>query len=123
MSSTTVGSPEINFNNLVKHELSKEKADRITTDFTVDASSKLVIFNPLRRFRKMWDILLSFLLAFNLVVTPFTIGFSMLEGTGSVIFWLNRFVDLLFIGKLLSLSLSHTHTRTPHTADCAQVLP
>lgn len=99
MANTNASTGEINFKNLLTHDLSKEKADRITTDFVFDSSSKLVLFNPLKQFRKMWDILLSFLLAFNLLVTPFTIGFSLVEGTSSVIFWLNRFVDLLFMGK------------------------
>jgi hypothetical protein len=96
MASTT---GEIDFNNMVKHKLSKEKSERVVTDSISESPSSLVIFNPLHQFRKIWDIMLSLLLAFNLVVTPFTIGFSMLEGTGSVIFWLNRLVDFFFMGK------------------------
>lgn len=93
-------SGEINFNKLVTHQLSKEKAERVTTNAVFDVTTSLVRFNPLHRFRKLWDITLSFLLAYNLVVTPFTIGFGMSEGTGSAIFWLNRVVDIFFMGEL-----------------------
>lgn len=97
---TTVNNTtEINFKKLVTHDLSKEKSARITTDSFVDPTSSLVIFNPLRSFRKRWDIVLSFLLAFNLVVIPFTIGFSVSDGTGTLIFWINRVIDALFIGR------------------------
>ena len=95
---TANNTSDINFKKLVTHDLSKEKSARITTDSFVDPTSSLVIFNPLRRFRKRWDLLLSFLLAFNLMVIPFTIGFSVSDGTGTAIFWINRVIDAFFMG-------------------------
>ena len=93
---------EINFKKLVTHDLSKEKSARITTNNIVDSSSSLVLFNPLKSFKKRWDLVMSVLLAFNLMVIPFTVGFSMSEGTGTAIFWINRVIDGLFIGECVS---------------------
>ena len=89
---------EIDLASMVQHKLSEEKFHKIKS--VVETPSSLVRFNPLQPFRKTWDILLSFLLAFNLIEIPFVVGFSLLQGIESGIFWLNRIVDMIFIGVM-----------------------
>lgn len=60
-----------------------------------DYRYKKYLIEPNGRFRKNWDMLVVFALAFTATVTPFEVAF--LESTLGVLFGINRVVDVTFL--------------------------
>ena len=59
----------------------------------------LVILNPLSRFKYYFDLISSLFLFFNGIIIPLYISFALGESLYDCIFWINRFIDLTFLGN------------------------
>jgi hypothetical protein len=91
-------SSEIRFNELLDHQqLTEAETNLIKRNL---GHEDHVILNPLLRWRLCWDIFVSLMLFYNGVAIPISVAFAVVESYSNPIFWINRFVDMCFIGTI-----------------------
>lgn len=73
------------------------KSQQITSSIEKEMTS--VSINPLSKPRLRWDLLLSLLVFYNATVIPIYMAYRIGESISDPLFWINRVVDLCFMGK------------------------
>ncbi len=65
----------------------------------------LVSIHPLMKPRLYWDLFLSILLFFNGIIIPLHISYGIIESSYDPIFWINRFIDMIFLLDIICNSI------------------
>ena len=92
---------DINFDDLMDHhDLTEAQTNLIKRPVSDD---NFVMLNPLYKWRLGWDIFVSIMLFYNGVAIPVAVAFAVQESHMHPLFWINRFVDICFIGISIAL--------------------
>lgn len=103
-------SSEIRFDALLGHKHLTEAETKLIRRHP--GQDDHVLLNPLLRWRLFWDIFVSVMLFYNGVAIPVSVAYAVVESYTNPIFWINRFVDICFIGYNKSFALNPSYHNT-----------